>query len=121
MVPSALRAAGASVEIHDDHFSPDSPDESWLPVVGERGWVVLTKDRRIRYRAPALAAIGAAGVRLFVLSAGDMQGAEMGRVFADAIPKIARFSMKNRAPFIAKLTSGGSIQMQVSARAFRGG
>jgi hypothetical protein len=38
------------VEVHDDHFAPDAPDAVWLRVVGERGWVVLTKDERIRRR-----------------------------------------------------------------------
>jgi len=38
------------VAIHDDHFPPDAPDTAWLQVVGERRWVVLTKDERIRRR-----------------------------------------------------------------------
>lgn len=27
-------------------------DEDWLPIVGENGWVVLMRDKRIRYRKP---------------------------------------------------------------------
>jgi PIN like domain len=45
----ALRVAGAQIEVHDDHFPQDAPDELWLPEVGRRGWAVLTKDDRIRY------------------------------------------------------------------------
>jgi hypothetical protein len=56
-------------------------------VVGQRGWVVLTKDRRIRYRPPALAAIATAAVRMFVLSAGDLQGSEMAAAFLRALPR----------------------------------
>lgn len=29
----ALREAGASVEVHRDHFRPGTPDEDWLAVV----------------------------------------------------------------------------------------
>jgi hypothetical protein len=43
-VAIALRNAGAIVHLHDDYFSPDARDEEWLSVVGEHGWVVLTKD-----------------------------------------------------------------------------
>src|SRR5437899_2965793 len=50
IVAQALRDVGATVEIHDDHFPPDAKDEVWLTEVGRRGWVVLTKDDRIRYR-----------------------------------------------------------------------
>lgn len=39
-VAEPLRNVGATVEIHDDHFSPDTPDVEWLTQVGERNWVV---------------------------------------------------------------------------------
>ena len=32
-VATALRAAGAKVEVHLDHFSGDAPDSDWIP-----GW-----------------------------------------------------------------------------------
>ena len=90
IVSGALRQAGAQVEIHDDHFPPDAPDEDWLREAGRQRWVVLTKDRGIRYRAPALAAIRASDVRMFVLTAGDLQGPEMAAIFAKALSRIAR-------------------------------
>jgi hypothetical protein len=37
VVPDALRAAGAHVEVHDDHFAQDALDEVWLPAVGQNG------------------------------------------------------------------------------------
>ncbi|WP_051482568.1 hypothetical protein [Synechocystis sp. PCC 7509] len=42
-----LKSAGISIEIHDDHFAPDAQDVDWIPEVGKKGWVVLTKDARI--------------------------------------------------------------------------
>ena len=47
IVAGELRRAGHRVEIHDDHFAPAVLDVDWLREVGSRGWVVLTKDRRI--------------------------------------------------------------------------
>ena len=46
----ALVAAGVRVEIHDEYFERDEEDSVWLSVVGQRRWVVLTKDQRLRYR-----------------------------------------------------------------------
>jgi PIN like domain len=43
-VGQALIAAGMKVEYHDTHFAEDTPDKHWLPQVGTKGWVVLTKD-----------------------------------------------------------------------------
>ena len=47
-VPNALRAAGAQVETHDGNFAPDAPDDQWIREVGRRGWLVLSKDEKIR-------------------------------------------------------------------------
>lgn len=49
-LPDALAAAGMSIERHADHFAHDAPDQDWVPVVTERGWVILTCDRRMRYK-----------------------------------------------------------------------
>jgi hypothetical protein len=49
-VADALRNAGLTVEIHDAHFAPDALDVDWLPQVGARQWVVLTKDANISRR-----------------------------------------------------------------------
>lgn len=46
-VPEKLRNAGILVEIHDEHFGQGTQDVDWLPEIGEKGWVVLTKDDRI--------------------------------------------------------------------------
>ena len=51
IVAQALREISETVEIHDDHFAPDAKDEAWLAEVGKRGWIVLTKDDRIRLLA----------------------------------------------------------------------
>src|SRR3990172_10338167 len=48
-VPEALRAAGARVEVHDDHPPQNAKDEDWLAYIGKRNWVALTQDARIRH------------------------------------------------------------------------
>jgi hypothetical protein len=47
LIVETLRGAGLTVEIHDDHFSKNAPDIDWIPEIGQRGWVILTKDARI--------------------------------------------------------------------------
>ena len=42
-VAEAMRKAGATVEIHDDHFPPEALDVEWLPVVGKRGWLIIRR------------------------------------------------------------------------------
>jgi hypothetical protein len=45
-----LRRQGLVVELHDDHFPQDTPDEDLLRHVAAQGWVILTLDKRMRYR-----------------------------------------------------------------------
>ena len=52
-----LRSAGLTVERHADHFVHDAADEVWLEEIGKRGWIVLTHDRRIRYKPNELNAV----------------------------------------------------------------
>jgi hypothetical protein len=72
VVANALKNAGLHVEIHDEHFPPDAEDEDWLSAVGDKGWVVLSKDRLIRYRANEKLSIARHGVRAFVLTSGNL-------------------------------------------------
>ncbi len=58
-VANALVKAGALIEHHGNHFNQDTPDIEWLTEVGDRGWVVLTKDKAIGNNALELKAIAA--------------------------------------------------------------
>ncbi len=96
-----LRDAGWKVEIHDQHFAENTPDDEWLVTVGERGWVVLTKDKAIRRKAIEKEAVINAKVRIFTLPNGSMTGQEMADAYLNSRAKIGRFLKDNAAPFIA--------------------
>jgi len=81
------RQSGVKVEIHDHHFPQNALDEDWLSEVGERGWIVLTKDDRIRYRPAALEAYRRNKVRVFIFGSGEMKAHEMADAFIKATPK----------------------------------
>ena len=104
-----LRSAGADVRVHDDLFEQDETDERWLSEVGRRGWVVLTKDSRIRYRSLERDALINAGVRAFVLTARDMTGHEMGESFVRALARMIAFARRVRGPFIARVSRTGTV------------
>jgi hypothetical protein len=111
IVAEALRNAGAEVEVHDDHFPPNAHDEEWLPPVRERGWIVLTRDDRIRYRSQERTALIQARVRAFVLGGRSLSGPAMAAVVVQALPAMQRFVARHQGPFIARITQTGSISL----------
>ncbi len=105
----SLRNVGATVEIHDDHFSQDINDEDWLRIVGERNWVVLTKDKKIATRPLELLAVAQGNVRLFAFVGGDVPGIVVAQAFVNALENMQRFIRGNQAPFIAKVYQSGKV------------
>jgi predicted nuclease of predicted toxin-antitoxin system len=108
-IRSELIDAGLAVEIHDDHFARDEDDRVWLRKVGERGWVVLTKDQRLRYRPLEIAALRASNARVFVLTAGNLRGIEIAAVFVTALRRIHRILHRQPGPFLARVSLSGQV------------
>ncbi len=100
--PEVLRSAGLTVEPHKDHFAPDAPDEEWLAAVGARGWIVLTHDRRIRYKPNERDAVMQNRIALLVI-VGKAPLPDLARAFAVTLPRIERFLARHEPPFIAKV------------------
>lgn len=108
---SRLRAEGIRAEHKDDHFPQDAKDEEWMSVVGERGWVVLTRDTRIRFHPSEREAIFRSGLRFFSLQtkrgAGGkrgISGKEMAELILKHFEKIEEMARTVPAPFIAGIT-----------------
>jgi predicted nuclease of predicted toxin-antitoxin system len=116
VIAAELRQAGLRVEVHDDHFAQDARDEEWLSAVGARGWVVLTKDQRIRYRTLEKTALLGSRVRAFVLVGKDLRADEMAAIFIRALPSMTGLLERTREPFIARITRGAQVQMMEVAR-----
>jgi hypothetical protein len=86
-----LREAGFVVHLIAEHYPSDAtkiPDETWIAEGCARPWVLLTKDKRIRYRAEELSALQQG--HLFCLAGGNMDVAAMSQALLDGMPRIAR-------------------------------
>lgn len=100
--PNILRSAGLSVERHADHFPPDARDEEWLATVGNRGWIALTHDRRIRYKPNELSAVVRHRVALLVI-VGSAPYPELAAAFVATLPRVEAFLSKHEPPFVGKV------------------
>src|SRR5215470_262918 len=106
-----LRQAGLNIKVHDDHFAQDAPDEEWLTAVGGDGWVVFTKDEKIRYRTRERDALIAHNVRAFVLTARGVTAQEMAEILVNARTKIEKFLSENSGPFMVTVARSGTLRV----------
>lgn len=107
-----MRAAGATVEAHIDHFPIDSPDTEWLPEVSQRGWIVITKDWGLTSNLLEQRAIAAANAQVFILASGNYTGKEMAAILVKVLERLQKFVQGNQAPFIARISTNGQVQMR---------
>lgn len=111
-VAEVLRQAGHAAHLQGpDTFGTGTKDVDWLPQVGARGWVLITKDKNIRKREIELRALRASKVRAFVLTSGGMRGEEQARVFKEALPAMLRLLRRHPTGFVARITAEASVQL----------
>ena len=91
-------------------FNQNTPDEEWLEFAGKKSLVVLTKDKRIRWKKSQRIMVKTHGVRMFVLTRGNWTGEQMAEIFANSLKPICNFLKKNSPPFIATVSKSGKIR-----------
>jgi predicted nuclease of predicted toxin-antitoxin system len=115
-IAQVLRNTGILIEIHDDHFAKNAQDVDWLPEVGRRGWVILTKDTNIGKRPLKRIAVANANIKMFTLASQNLAGKDMAEILSSAIGKMKKFAQKYPAPFIAKVYRDGKVEMWKDAQ-----
>ena len=109
-IAARLRSEGIKVEVHDHHLPADAPDEEWIALVGRKGWVAVTRDKNIRYRAAEINAIKKHAAQVIVIRMKHATGPQMAELLVEERHRIARFVAKTKAPFIAGLSRGSIVR-----------
>jgi predicted nuclease of predicted toxin-antitoxin system len=101
--PDHLRDNGLIAHAHDDLFPQSAPDEEWIPIVAERGWIILSEDKDIMRTPLELAAVMLSGAQFFCLVGKNATASELARNFVNTLPKISDFINNNAPPYIVKV------------------
>ena len=105
----ALTEAAITFVAHHDLFEHDTPDEIWLCAAADKGWLVVTRDQRIRYRANELAAMRRARLHVFVFTQGGLTGAETGSILVRCHAEMLRAARDVAPPAFFSLTRRGDV------------
>ena len=108
--PRALKAREYDVIAHDDVFAQNTDDEHWLPEVGRRGWIVLTKDDHIRFRPAERDALITFKVGCFTMMRRNDTWEQPRDSLLLAWPRIEEIGTSETRPFIYAIYQDGSIQ-----------
>ncbi len=112
-VAVALRAAGLTVEIHDDHFAQDARDVDWLPIVAAKGWVVLTKDAAVARRPLEREAIEVAGARVFAFSNANVPASAVASGFLAGWSRIVELLAAHAGAVIGVVHRDGRVEVRL--------
>jgi hypothetical protein len=104
-----MTAAAIPFVAHHDRFEHDAPDELWLSSAADQGWLVVTRDQRIRYRANELAAMRRARLHVFVFTQGGLTGAETGSILVRCHAAMLQHASQVAAPAFFSLTRSGEV------------
>lgn len=104
-----MREAGANVRTPVDACGFGATDEDWLRIVGERGWIALMRDQKVRYRTLERIALTEAGVGAFVFTGGQATAADTATVICSLLKKFAATSVSERKPFMFCFGLGGVL------------
>ena len=93
------------------------PDVEFLPIIGGRQWVLITKDKNVRRNQLEVEAILNSDVRAFVVTAANLSHERIAQLVLKAMPKITRIS-RQQGPFVYNITASGIVS-QIPHRTLR--
>lgn len=109
VVADALRAAGASVEVHIDHFPMNAPDTEWIPQVASREWVLITKDQHIHRNLLERETYRDEGLRGFVATGDNMNGHDLAALLVRCLPGMTRRATGRPGPLLFAISRYGTF------------
>lgn len=104
-----MNGAGAQVRTPTDLAGLGAPDEKWLALAAERGWLVLMRDQRVRYRELEKQALMRAGAGAFVFTGGQATAADTADIVCRLLRTFANINRSERKPFLFSFGFGATI------------
>lgn len=93
-----------------DEFEAGTPDTEWLPMVGSRGWALITKDQRIRYRTDEKRLYIAHNMAGFVLAGKNLDRLTMAGLLIKRFPRMEDLVASHRRPFLFAIYNDGMMK-----------
>jgi hypothetical protein len=105
--------------VHPGHrrcpeIRPETPDSVWLPIVGEAGWIAISRDKRIRYNPVENRLLQQHGVRAIFLTGGRNMTSWDRLVLLVRHWEAIEESVDERGPWVKALTRTGLAELRMT-------
>jgi len=111
----AALAKGESLNLLDDYFAPTTLDATWIPEVGAKGWVILTKDTAMRRNPLEIQALLSAGTAVFFFANASLPGSKVGDALALALPGMRTAMRRFKVPVMGRVNASGELSILYDA------
>lgn len=111
--PKAIKHANPPFEVEYHHglgLRPDVKDDKWLSIVGKKGWIVLSHDKKFHRNAPEIASIKQHNIGCFYLTGANSTTWENLENFIRSYRKMEEVVETKKKPFIYRVHKNGSIK-----------
>ena len=103
-----MAAFGEDVIHLTDRYAPSTPDHDWLPEVGRSGWILVTRDDRVRRNPAELLALKESRVGAFFLGGKDRSRCELIQQVVRNWPRMKELAGKTPKPFAFRIPPSGT-------------
>jgi predicted nuclease of predicted toxin-antitoxin system len=103
-----LKAFGEDVVHLTEYFSADEKDTVWLEYIGQNGWVLITRDEKIRWNPAELAAFRRNRVGAFFLGGKNKSGWDLIQQIIRVWPTINDYAEHTNKPYAFRIPPNGT-------------
>jgi hypothetical protein len=116
-----LAGHGIQVHRHLEFFQRGTPDDAWLPFVGQKRWALLTTDRRFRYNELERIALQNHNIQAFEFSDNRTGALGMAQALRIALPAMQKVLRRRKRYFVATISKSGQVKVRWDWRWKKGG
>lgn len=96
--------------MHKQVFPDRTPDRIWIPDVARRGWIIVTRDRRLQSRHIEWMSFLRAKARVLWFKGDRASNIEIMEGFLSALAVIDKMTSELQPPYILKVTPAGAVE-----------
>ncbi len=107
-VVRGMRGFGERLVHLTEEFDPSTDDSDWLEVIGTRGWFLVTRDERVRFRPAEISAIKEHNVGAFFIGGKNRSRCELIQQIVRNWPRMKEIANSTRPPFLYRIPPKGT-------------